>query len=104
MLTVKSDDIVGRSAAFDSIIKGDNVKVSARPASFHVLLNYLRGLALDVHLHTIKRDDNLDELLEAESGTFDTANEIDDFYREDLPPIGELDALTNVDTGLDIIA
>ena len=108
MLTVKSDDIVGRSAAFDSIIKGENVKVSARPASFHVLLNYLRGLALDVHLHTIKRDDNLEELLEAESTGFaSSTNEIDDFYKEEipvLPPTPELD-VTSVDTssGIDLI-
>ncbi len=48
MLTVKSDDIVGRSQAFDSIIKGENVKEPNTPASFTVMLNTLRGLALDV--------------------------------------------------------
>jgi DNA-directed RNA polymerase subunit beta len=48
MLTVKSDDIVGRSQAFDSIIKGEDVKEPNTPASFTVMLNTLRGLALDV--------------------------------------------------------
>jgi DNA-directed RNA polymerase subunit beta len=48
MLTVKSDDIVGRSAAFDSIIKGNNIGEPTIPASFKVLVNYLRGLSLDV--------------------------------------------------------
>lgn len=48
MLTVKSDDIVGRSAAFDSIIKGEDVKEPNTPASFTVMLNTLRGLSLDV--------------------------------------------------------
>ena len=48
MLTVKSDDIVGRSAAFDSIIKGDDVQEPNTPASFTVMLNTLRGLSLDV--------------------------------------------------------
>lgn len=48
MLTVKSDDITGRSAAFDSIVKGEKVRDPNVPASFNVLLNNLRGLGLDV--------------------------------------------------------
>jgi len=50
MLTIKSDDIVGRSAAFDSIVKGERIKQPNVPASFNVLLNNLRGLGLDVEL------------------------------------------------------
>jgi len=50
MLTIKSDDILGRSATFDSIIKNEVIKPPNSPASFNVLLNYLRGLALDVNL------------------------------------------------------
>jgi DNA-directed RNA polymerase subunit beta len=50
MLTIKSDDIVGRSAAFDSIVKGKHLDQPYLPASFNVLLNNLRGLALDVEL------------------------------------------------------
>jgi DNA-directed RNA polymerase subunit beta len=50
MLTIKSDDINGRSATFDSIIKGEKIKSPNAPASFSVMLNYLRGLALDVDL------------------------------------------------------
>ncbi|MBI2476487.1 MAG: DNA-directed RNA polymerase subunit beta [Candidatus Taylorbacteria bacterium] len=48
ILTIKSDDILGRSAAFDSIVKGQEITESNAPASFNVLLNNLRGLALDV--------------------------------------------------------
>jgi DNA-directed RNA polymerase subunit beta len=48
MLTVKSDDIEGRSQAFDSIIKGEDIKEPHTPASFTVMLNTLRGLSLDV--------------------------------------------------------
>ncbi|MEK7120757.1 MAG: DNA-directed RNA polymerase subunit beta, partial [Patescibacteria group bacterium] len=51
MLTIKSDDILGRSAAFDAIVKGERIKHANIPASFNVLLNNLRGLALDVELH-----------------------------------------------------
>ena len=50
MLTIKSDDIAGRSATFDSIIKDEIVRPPNSPASFNVMLNYLRGLALDVNL------------------------------------------------------
>lgn len=50
MLTIKSDDIMGRSQTFDSIIKNESIKSPNSPASFNVMLNYLRGLALDVDL------------------------------------------------------
>ena len=50
MLTIKSDDIPGRAAAFDAIVKGEPISYSGVPASFSVLLNNLRGLALDTDL------------------------------------------------------
>ena len=50
MLTIKSDDIPGRSAAFDAIVKGRPIEQTNTPASFSVLLNHLRGLCLDVVL------------------------------------------------------
>jgi DNA-directed RNA polymerase subunit beta len=50
MLTIKSDDIRGRAATFDSIIKGEKIREPNAPASFSVMLNYLRGLCLDVDL------------------------------------------------------
>ena len=56
MLTVKSDDIAGRSAAFDSIVKGEPITISNAPASFGVLLNNMRGLALDVELKKERKD------------------------------------------------
>ncbi len=54
MLTVKSDDIVGRAAAFDSIVRGSDVSQTNIPASFNVLTNNLRGLALDVDFQHTK--------------------------------------------------
>jgi DNA-directed RNA polymerase subunit beta len=51
VLTIKSDDIRGRSAAFDSIVKGKKISQINLPASFHVLLSNLRGLGLDVSLN-----------------------------------------------------
>lgn len=50
MLTIKSDDIQGRSSAFDAIVKRRLIEHSHTPASFSVLLNHLRGLCLDVIL------------------------------------------------------
>ena len=50
MLTIKSDDIQGRSAAFDSLVRGERITHHFAPASFNVLLHTLRGLALDVEL------------------------------------------------------
>ncbi len=58
MLTIKSDDILGRSQTFDSIIKNETIRPPNSPASFNVLLNYLRGLALDVEL---KRSGDIEE-------------------------------------------
>lgn len=57
MLTIKSDDIVGRSAAFDSLVKGERIKQPNLPASFNVLLNSLRGLGLNVELKNEKQSD-----------------------------------------------
>jgi DNA-directed RNA polymerase subunit beta len=62
MLTVKSDDIMGRSQTFDAIIKGNPMPEPNAPASFNVMLAYLRGLALDVDLKKINTDkDELEE-------------------------------------------
>jgi DNA-directed RNA polymerase subunit beta len=52
ILTVKSDDIVGRSQTFDAIVKGERLRQPNLPASFNVLLKTLRGLALNVELAT----------------------------------------------------
>jgi DNA-directed RNA polymerase subunit beta len=59
MLTITSDDILGRSQTFDNIIKNEEIKAPNSPASFNVMLNYLRGLALDVKLEK-SRDISLD--------------------------------------------
>jgi DNA-directed RNA polymerase subunit beta len=59
MLTIKSDDILGRSAAFDSIVKGERIRGENLPAAFNVLVSNLRGLALNVELlksNPIKND------------------------------------------------
>jgi DNA-directed RNA polymerase subunit beta len=61
MLTIKSDDIMGRSAAFDSIVKGQRIQNPNTPASFSVMLNSLRGLGLDVELKKGRLDEPEDD-------------------------------------------
>ena len=55
ILTIKSDDVLGRSKAYESIIKGEKIKNPHIPASFHVLVNELKALGLSVELIQEKR-------------------------------------------------
>lgn len=48
VLTIKSDDVTGRSKAYESIVKGENLPVPGIPESFNVLSHELRGLGLDI--------------------------------------------------------
>ena len=48
LLTIKSDDIIGRAKAYEAIVKGENLPEPGIPESFNVLIHELRGLALDV--------------------------------------------------------
>jgi DNA-directed RNA polymerase subunit beta len=48
LLTLKSDDIIGRAKTYEAIVKGDNVPKAGIPESFNVLVHELRGLGLDL--------------------------------------------------------
>ncbi len=50
ILTVKSDDVAGRSKTYETIVKGGEIQPPHTPAAFDVLVNELKGLALDVEL------------------------------------------------------
>ena len=50
ILTVKSDDVAGRTRMYESIVKGENLLEANLPESFNVLLKELQSLALDVEL------------------------------------------------------
>ncbi len=50
LLTIKSDDVMGRAKAYESIVKGDNMLPPGIPESFNVLLHELRGLCLKIAL------------------------------------------------------
>lgn len=71
ILTVKSDDVVGRVKTYESIVKGENVPEPGIPESFKVLIKELQSLALDVKVYSEEReeialkessDDDLEEL------------------------------------------
>jgi DNA-directed RNA polymerase subunit beta len=51
MLTIKSDDVDGRVAAYKAITKGENVPSTGIPETFFVLTNELKSLALDVDIY-----------------------------------------------------
>jgi DNA-directed RNA polymerase subunit beta len=50
ILTVKSDDVIGRAKAYEAIVKGDPLPHPGIPESLNVLLHELRGLGLSVNL------------------------------------------------------
>ncbi|MBU1102127.1 DNA-directed RNA polymerase subunit beta, partial [Patescibacteria group bacterium] len=56
MLTIKSDDVVGRANAYDAIIRGLPIKAPNVPASFNVLVSELKALGLGVELVGVKED------------------------------------------------
>jgi DNA-directed RNA polymerase subunit beta len=56
MLTVKSDDVVGRTIMYEAIVKGDNLLEPGLPESFNVMVKELQSLGLDVELVEEKGD------------------------------------------------
>ena len=80
MMTIKSDDMNGRSKIYESIVKGDPAAPAGVPESFNVMVQELRGLALDFTIYDAKgkrialteRDQ---ELIEKASKGFDKENE-----------------------------
>jgi DNA-directed RNA polymerase subunit beta len=57
LLTVKSDDVTGRTRIYESIVKGENVLRSGTPESFNVLIKEMQGLCLDVRTETVEESE-----------------------------------------------
>jgi DNA-directed RNA polymerase subunit beta len=57
MLTIKSDDVAGRAAAYESILKGEKIKEPNLPASFNLLVNELKAIGLNVEIKGISKKD-----------------------------------------------
>jgi DNA-directed RNA polymerase subunit beta len=67
MLTVKSDDVIGRTRMYEAIVKGENTLEASLPESFNVLVKELQSLALDVELleaGDLPADEQLEEMSE----------------------------------------
>ncbi|MCI8569772.1 MAG: DNA-directed RNA polymerase subunit beta, partial [Bacilli bacterium] len=69
MLTVKSDDVVGRVKTYEAIVKGENIPEPGVPESFKVLVKELQSLGLDVRLYSednqeLELKENIDEGIE----------------------------------------
>jgi len=101
ILTVKSDDVVGRVKTYESIVKGENIPEPGIPESFKVLIKELQSLALDVKVYSEEReeidikesvDDDLEELNVNIEG------------REDGVPLADYEEITDdlVDDDVDI--
>ncbi|MGB0756912.1 MAG: DNA-directed RNA polymerase subunit beta [Patescibacteria group bacterium] len=77
MLTIKSDDVPGRSKAYESIIKGEEITKINVPESFNVLVREMKGLGLDV------------ELLDEGQTVDEPTDEVQPAPAEDTPPADE---------------
>ena len=73
ILTVKSDDIVGRVKTYESIVRGENISEPGIPEAFKVLLKELQSLALDVKVLTESGDELVIREVEEEEESFDNA-------------------------------
>jgi DNA-directed RNA polymerase subunit beta len=61
MLTVKSDDVVGRTKVYEAIVKGDDTFEAGIPESFNVLVKEMRSLGLNVELNSVIDHDDADD-------------------------------------------
>ncbi len=105
ILTVKSDDVVGRVKTYESIVKGENVPKAGIPESFKVLIKELQSLALDVNV--LDEEGNIIELKESMDDEFADLPTLDPeeqerlmnhYGEEHFPPeeMDEADALLSV--------
>ena len=86
ILTVKSDDVIGRVKTYEAIIKGENIPEPGIPESFKVLLKELQSLGLDVR---VLRDDNTEvEIMETvDMGETDFRSLIEGDSREEVTAV-----------------
>ena len=94
MLTVKSDDVIGRYKTFDAIVNGDRISEASIPESFKVLLKELQACGLDMRVLTENNEEiSLRELTEetdevpasATGNKFSADDEVIDLGSDELP-------------------
>ncbi len=90
MLTIKSDDVVGRAKAYESIVKGESIRTPSVPESFNVLVKELKSLCLDVCLLKEKAPEKLEEVPLEEVITIPEDDDIPEADRiKELKAVGE---------------
>ncbi|HEY5526225.1 MAG TPA: DNA-directed RNA polymerase subunit beta [Candidatus Anoxymicrobiaceae bacterium] len=95
LLTVKSDDVVGRVKVYEAIVKGENIPEPGIPESFKVLVQEMRSLGLDVKVQD--EDGATIEIQETEEDVFRTAEELGIDLRTNQPMAGtEEDERTDI--------
>ncbi len=116
ILTVKSDDVVGRVKTYESIVKGENIPEPGIPESFKVLIKELQSLALDVKVYSeetgeiaIKEyvEDDIEDLnvnIEGREDEVILTNDFDDELKDDVLiddelDIDDLDDIGSISTG-----
>ena len=83
MLTIKSDDVVGRSKAYESIVKGEPIRKPSTPESFNVLVHELRALGMNVNLRSETEEVvDFDKLIESEENMEDASIPEEDLITE----------------------
>jgi DNA-directed RNA polymerase subunit beta len=87
LLTVKSDDIVGRVKTYESIVKGENVPEPGVPESFKVLIKELQSIALDIKVLSEDSEEILIRDLEDDIG--EASREFDLGGENVVLPVGE---------------
>jgi len=84
ILTVKSDDVVGRVKTYEAIVKGENIPEPGIPESFKVLIKEMQSLGLDVRV--LSADDREIEIHDTDEDITETAKELGIDLHEELPP------------------
>ncbi len=94
MLTIKSDDIVGRVKTYEAIVKGDNIPEPGIPESFKVLIKELQSLALDVKVLDLDNQEmNLDDDLDDDLSRIDSTG---DKYEDDDTDLGDRNIISGI--------
>ncbi|EHQ87455.1 DNA-directed RNA polymerase subunit beta [Desulfosporosinus youngiae] len=83
ILTVKSDDVVGRVKTYEAIVKGENIPEPGIPESFKVLIKEMQSLGLDVRV--LASDDREIEIHDTDEDITETAKELGIDLHEELP-------------------
>ena len=95
ILTVKSDDVVGRVKTYESIVKGNNISEPGIPEAFKVLLKELQSLALDIKVLTESGEELIIRELDDDDDVIPTARAREAQEAEDSIPETEFDIIDN---------